>query len=172
MKDLKNRLSKARGAFIKLRKIWSSKAISRRTKLRLYKTLVVPVLLYGCETWKMNKGDNKAVDVFLNKCLRTIFNIQWQDHISTEELLRRANMNPLSEEVKWRRWKMIGHIPRQDQNNDGNTAIQKEKEDEEDRRPLGAVHWRRREKRRDGHHGWKQEHLLPTGDALWRPYVP
>merc|ERR1712030_4623 len=41
MKDLKNRLLKARGAFIKLKKIWSSKAISRRTKLRLYKTLVV-----------------------------------------------------------------------------------------------------------------------------------
>ncbi|CAB4000379.1 Hypothetical predicted protein [Paramuricea clavata] len=44
MKDLKNRLSKARGAFIRLKKIWRSSNISRKTKLRLYKTLVVPVL--------------------------------------------------------------------------------------------------------------------------------
>ena len=40
----------------------------RRTELRLYKTLLVPVL-YGCETWKMNRGDGRAVDVFHNKCL-------------------------------------------------------------------------------------------------------
>ena len=56
MKDIKSRLSKARGAFVRLKKIWNSKSISRRTKLSLYKTIVVPVLLYGCETWKMNKG--------------------------------------------------------------------------------------------------------------------
>ena len=32
-------------------------------------------------------------------------------------------MKPLSEEVKWRRWKTIGHILRQDQNNDCNIAM-------------------------------------------------
>ena len=105
--------------------------------------------MYGCETWKMNKGDNKAVDVFLNKCLRRIFNIQWQDHISTEELLRRANMNPLSEEVKWRRWKMIGHILRQDQNNDCNTAMTWAPEGRR-RRGRPKTTWRRTvEKERD-----------------------
>jgi hypothetical protein len=62
MRDLKNRLSKARGTFIRLKKIWRSSIISRKTKLRLYKTLVVPVLMYGCEAWKMNKGDEKPDD--------------------------------------------------------------------------------------------------------------
>ena len=61
MKDMKTRLSKARGAFDKLKKIWNSNNISRRTKMRLYKTLVLPALLYGFETCKMNKGDDKAV---------------------------------------------------------------------------------------------------------------
>ena len=173
MKDLKNRLSKARGAFIKLKKIWSSKAISRRTKLRLYKTLVVPVLLYGCETWKMNKGDNKAVDVFLNKCLRRIFNIQWQDHISTEELLRRANMNPLSEEVKWRRWKMIGHILRQDQNNDCNTAMTWAPEGKR-RRGRPKTTWRRTvEKERDeaGWTSWAEARTSAADRVTWRRSV-
>ena len=91
MKDLKNRLSNARGAFNKLKKIWISKNILRKTKLRLYKTLklVVPVLLCGSETWKINKGGDKAVDVFHNRCLRKIFRIRWQDHVSTKELLER-----------------------------------------------------------------------------------
>ena len=103
MKDLKNRLSKARGAFIRLGKTWSSNSITRRTKLKLYKTLVLPVLLYGCETWKMNRGDNRAVDVFHNRHLRRILRVCWQDHISTEKLLERADMKPLSKEVKLRR---------------------------------------------------------------------
>ena len=61
--DSKNRLSKARGAFNKvIKKIWISDNISRKTKLRLYKTLVVKVLLYGSETWTMNKGD-VSIDV-------------------------------------------------------------------------------------------------------------
>ena len=43
--------------------------------------------------------------------------------MSTEELLERARMKPLSDEIKCRRWKMIGHIMRQDRNNDCNIAL-------------------------------------------------
>ena len=32
-------------------KIWGTRDISRNTKVRLFKTLVISVLLYGCETW-------------------------------------------------------------------------------------------------------------------------
>ena len=96
MKDLRNRLSKARGGFNKPKKIWISNNISRKTKLRLYKTLVVPVLLYGSETWKMNKGDDKTVNVFHNRSLRKILRIRWQDRVSTKELLERAGMKLLT----------------------------------------------------------------------------
>ena len=65
---------KATSAFVRLKRIWRSKTILRRAKL--YRTLVVPVLLYGCETWKVNKGDDRAVDLFDNKCLRIILQIQ------------------------------------------------------------------------------------------------
>lgn len=59
MEDMKGRVSKARSAFIKLKKIWNSNNISKKTKVRLYKTVITPVLMYGCETWNMNKGDEK-----------------------------------------------------------------------------------------------------------------
>ena len=101
MKVSKSRLSKARGAFNKLKKkIWVSNNISRKTNLRLYNTLIVLVLLYGSETWEMNKGDDKAVNVFHNRSLRKILRqIRMQDHISAKELLERADMKPLSVEV-------------------------------------------------------------------------
>ncbi|XP_060069051.1 uncharacterized protein LOC132549148 [Ylistrum balloti] len=120
MKGIKSRLSKARGAFIRLKHIWNSSSIPRKTKLKLYKALVIPVLLYGCE---MNKGDDRMVDVFHNKCLRRILNIQWQEHIKTDEILERASMRPISQEIKCRKWEMIGHILRQDRNNDCNVAL-------------------------------------------------
>ena len=133
MEDLQNRLSKARGTYVRLIKIWNSKSISRRTKMELYKTLVLPVLMYGCQTWKMTKSDERVLNVFQNKCLRKIHSIRWQDHITTKELLARAEMSPVSQEVK-RRWKFIGHILRQDRASDTRTALS----------------WRRREKERGG----------------------
>ena len=72
--DIQNRVVKARGVFLRLKKIWSSHSISRRTKVRLYKTQVKPVLMYGCETWKMNKCDENEIDVFQSRCLRRTFN--------------------------------------------------------------------------------------------------
>ena len=83
MKDLKNRLSpnkQARGAFFKIKRIWNSKSITKRTKLKLFKTLVVPVLPYGCQAWKMYKRD----DVFHNKAL-----IEWKDYITTQNYWRK-----------------------------------------------------------------------------------
>ena len=87
MEDLKNRPSKARGTYVRLIKIWNSKSISKRTKMKLYKTLILPVLMYGCETWKMTKSDEHVLNMFQNKCLRKIHGIRWQDHITTKELL-------------------------------------------------------------------------------------
>ena len=59
----------------------------------------------------MNKGDNRAVNVFYNRCLRgKILRIRWQDHVGTKEQLERAGMKPLSVEVMSRSCKMIGHI--------------------------------------------------------------
>ena len=64
--DIETRLGKARGAFVKLNRVWNSSSVLRKTKIRLHKTLVKPVLMYGCETWKMNEGDAKK-----SMCFRT-----------------------------------------------------------------------------------------------------
>ena len=72
--DIHNRAVKTRGVFLRLKKIWNSHNISRRTKVGLYNTLVKPVLMYGCETWKMNKCDENEIDVFQSRCLRRTFN--------------------------------------------------------------------------------------------------
>ena len=88
--DIHNRAVKARGVFLRLNKIWSSTSISRRTKVRLCKTLVKPVSTYRCETWKMNKSDEDKIDVVQSGCLRQIFKISWQDRITNKDVLQMA----------------------------------------------------------------------------------
>ena len=64
--DIVNRICKARVSFMKLKQIWSSNIYTLRSKLRLFNTLVKPVLLYGSETWKINEGDNRKLDTFFS----------------------------------------------------------------------------------------------------------
>ena len=50
--DVTSRIGKARGAFIMLKKVWTSKEVSTETKMRIFNSNVKSVLFYGCETWK------------------------------------------------------------------------------------------------------------------------
>ena len=152
--NIQNRVVKARGVLLRLKKIWSSHSISRRTKVRLYKTLVKPVLMYGCETWKMNKCDENKIDVFQSRCLRRIFKIRWQERITNKEVLKMAGIENLSEDVGRRRWKFIGHIMRKEPNNDCRTALTWAPEGRRKRgRPRTT--WRRTAKREMEKARWK-----------------
>ncbi len=53
------RISKARKTLARLNKIWGSRQYSRQIKIKLYKSIVRPLLLYGSETWKMTKQDEQ-----------------------------------------------------------------------------------------------------------------
>ena len=110
--DIERRLAKARGAFLRLNKIWSSGNIGRHTKIMLFKTLVLTVLLYGCETWKLTKRDEKKIDAFQFKCLRKILKIRWHQHISNERVADMAEVEKISNEVRRRRRCWIGHVSR------------------------------------------------------------
>ena len=55
--DIQSRLSKARNAFNSMSIIWKSRQYSTRTKLKLYNSCVLPVLLYGAECWRMTQQD-------------------------------------------------------------------------------------------------------------------
>ena len=110
--DVLHRLSKARGAFAILRNIWKSTTISTETKLKIFKSNVLGVLLYGAESWKVSQSICHKIDVFQTRCLRRILKIFWPRTISNKELYRRTNTTPLSVEIKKRRWRWIGHINR------------------------------------------------------------
>ena len=110
--DIRIRIGKARAAFHQLRSVWRSTILSTKTKLRIFNSIVKPVLLYGAETWRTTVANTKKLQTFLNNCLRKILKIHWPDIISNQELWRRTNQQPIEVEILQRRWRWIGHTLR------------------------------------------------------------
>ena len=81
--------------FVRLRKskIWSSRALSRFTKLQPFHSIVISVLLYGAETWTLLNMHCAALCVFLMSCLRHICGISLKDpHLKCSHLVNVSNM--------------------------------------------------------------------------------
>uniref|UniRef100_A0AAV2LFI9 Rho-GAP domain-containing protein n=1 Tax=Knipowitschia caucasica TaxID=637954 RepID=A0AAV2LFI9_KNICA len=110
--DVRTRIGKARTAFQQLKNIWGSSTISITTKIRLFNTIVKPILLYGAETWRTTVVTIKRIQVFINSCLRKILKIRWPEKISNEELWTKTNQQPVDEAILQRRWRWIGHTLR------------------------------------------------------------
>jgi hypothetical protein len=51
----------------------SSRLISKNLKIKIYKTVILPVVLYGCETWSLTLREENELRVFENRVLRRIF---------------------------------------------------------------------------------------------------
>jgi hypothetical protein len=51
----------------------SSCLLSRNVKVKIHKTIILPVLLYGCETWSVTLKEEHRLRVFENRVLRGIF---------------------------------------------------------------------------------------------------
>ena len=73
-KDFEVRKAQAWSACHKLKKIWSSN-LSKKFKIRLFITTVQSILLYGSETWTINKSFEKKLDGFYTKILRMALNV-------------------------------------------------------------------------------------------------
>ena len=101
--DIETRVNKATAAFGMLSIVWQHNNLSTNLKLRLFKSNVVSVLLYGCCTRTVSQNVTSRLQVFISRCLRSIFRIYWPNRISCEELLRRAENEP--EEIRIRRQK-------------------------------------------------------------------
>jgi hypothetical protein len=84
--NVNNDITKAKGAFALLRPLWRSKEISGNTKLKIFKTNVIPGLLYGCETWKITLTISHTLQAFVNRCLHIIDNKRWPEFTSHHDL--------------------------------------------------------------------------------------
>jgi len=71
--EIKKRILMASNGFCGLKRQFRSQFSSIKNKIKLYKTLITPVLAYGSETWVLSKSDQVIFGVSGRKILRAIF---------------------------------------------------------------------------------------------------
>ena len=92
------------------RKVFQSRALSTATKVRAYQTLVMPVLLYGAETWTVTQHDIRRLKSFQMRCLRNILGITLWNRVRNSDILERTGVLPVEEQLRQRRLQWFGHV--------------------------------------------------------------
>ena len=82
------------------------------TKLKVYRSVVLPTLLYACETWTVYQRHAKRLNDFHTSCLRKLLNIKWQDRIPDTEVLKRAGMQSVRTLLKLAQLRWKSHVTR------------------------------------------------------------
>jgi len=113
--EINRRLGLARSVFGRLGRVWRSRRLRCLTKMRILNTCVLPILLYGCESWCLSAACTRRLDVYHRSCLRHILHIRWFHHVFNSEVYARAGSpTPVSTIIRRRRLRFLGHIARLD----------------------------------------------------------
>ncbi|KAJ4429478.1 hypothetical protein ANN_21647 [Periplaneta americana] len=116
--EIKRRINMGNVCYYSVEKLLSSSLLSKNLKVRIYKTVILPVVLYGCETWTLTLREEHRLRVLENKVLRKIFGAK-RDEVTGEwrklhnkELHALYSSPNIIRNFKSRRLRWAGHVAR------------------------------------------------------------
>jgi hypothetical protein len=71
--EIKSRLNSGNACYHSVQSPLSSRLLSRNVKVKIYKSIILPVVLYGCETWFLTLREENRLRLFENRVLKRIF---------------------------------------------------------------------------------------------------
>jgi hypothetical protein len=77
--EIKIRLNSGNACYHSVQSLLSSRLLSRNVRVKVYKTIILPVVLYGCGTWSLTLREEHRLRVFENRVLRRTFRPQWDE---------------------------------------------------------------------------------------------
>jgi hypothetical protein len=81
--EIKRRLNSGNACYHSVQNLLSSCLLSKNLKIKIYKMIILPVVLYGCETWSLTLREEHRLKVFENRVLRRIFGLK-RDEVTGE----------------------------------------------------------------------------------------
>ena len=107
--EIKRCLLLGRKTMTNLDSILKSRDITLPTKVPLIKTMVFPVVTYGCESWTIKKAEPWRIDVFELWCWRRFLRVPWTANRSNQSILKEINPDYSLEEMKLK-LQYFGHL--------------------------------------------------------------
>jgi hypothetical protein len=115
---IKSRLNSGNACYHSVQSLLSSRLLSRNLKVKIYKIIILPVVLYGCETWSLTLREEHRLRVFENRVLRRIFG-SMRDEVTGEwrklhngELHNLYSSPDIIRQINSRRMRWAGHVAR------------------------------------------------------------
>ena len=89
--EIKRHLLLGRKAMTSLDSILKSRDITLLTKVHLVKTMVFPVVMYGCKIWTIKKAECRRIDAFELWCWRRLLRVPWTARRSNQFILKETS---------------------------------------------------------------------------------
>jgi len=96
-------------SFHLLQNILSFSLLSKHLKFKIYRTIILPVILYGCETWLLTLREECRLRVFESRVLRRIFGLERDEVTGVWRKLLKEELNIICL-LKQRRMRWVGHV--------------------------------------------------------------
>jgi len=116
--EIKSRLKLGNACYYSVQHLLSSRPLSKNLKIKIYRTTVLLVFLYGCETWSLTLREGLRLRVFENRVSRRVFGPnrdevtgEWRK-LHNEELRDLSSLTNIVRVVKSRRMRWAGHVAR------------------------------------------------------------
>ena len=81
----------SKDTFKKMKSIFTNRNITNATKINTLKAYVWSVLIYGCESWTLNKDTEKGLEAVEMWFLRRMMRISWTERKTNEEVMKQAS---------------------------------------------------------------------------------
>jgi hypothetical protein len=113
--EIKNRLNSGNACYYSVQNLLFSCLILKNLKIKIYKTIILSVVLYGCETWSLTLGKEHRLRVFENRVLRKIFGPKREEDgswrkLHNDELHSLYSLPNIVRVIKSRRMRWAGHV--------------------------------------------------------------
>ena len=116
--EIKSRLKSGNACYHSAHKLLLSTFLSKNVKIKIYRTIMLPVVLYGCETWSLTLRDECRLRVFVDRMLRKVFEPkkdevtgEWR-RLHNKELYALYSSPNIFQVIKSRRLISVGHVAR------------------------------------------------------------